>query len=285
MPKKRCVCGQSRIYPLCDGQHADQGWACGGVSRTEANLAVVGSPHLRSLADRLAHRFGGISVHQVGGAVRCERLVIVTDGHELGPLKAAVERVQAEQQQVLGIGLSGEGLGWLFPGATWSRIADDAPAALWSLAEQVLSGEASASVSTSPPALFVSHAVADEGALFPVLTALREHYGVPLFVCADSIPNGAAWKAEIQDHLQRCDRLLYVASQSANASVYCAFEVGVAMALKKPIRIISLDGSSPPSFLQDVQAFDLQRLLIRKPWLTPVDGLLEAFLDAMGEGS
>jgi hypothetical protein len=67
--------------------------------------------------------------------------------------------------------------------------------------------------------------------------------------------------------------------------VYCAFEVGVAMALKKPIRIISLDGSSPPSFLQDVQAFDLQRLLIRKPWLTPVDGLLEAFLDAMGEGS
>ena len=85
----------------------------------------------------------------------------------------------------------------------------------------------------------------------------------------------------IQDHLKRCDLCLFVASEASRDSVFCAFEAGMALALGKPIHLISLDGQSPPVHLQHLQAIDANRLQRRKPWLTPQDALLEASLMAL----
>jgi hypothetical protein len=59
----------------------------------------------------------------------------------------------------------------------------------------------------------------------------------------------------------------------------------MALALGKPIHVISLDGQPPPAHLQHLQAIDADRLQRRKPWLTRQDALLEASLLALNPGS
>lgn len=46
------------------------------------------------------------------------------------------------------------------------------------------------SVASTLASAFLSHAVADENLLIPVVDRLREQYGAKLFLCGDSIPTG-----------------------------------------------------------------------------------------------
>ena len=135
--------------------------------------------------------------------------------------------------------------------------------------------------SASRPRIFVSHAVADEARLFPVLQALREQYGLELFVCADSIPSGHEWQQVIRAQLTQCDLFLIVSSKATVSSVYCAFETGMATALEKPVRVIHLEGDATLPYLSHVQASEIPRLLARKPWLTEDEALLDAVLDGL----
>jgi len=242
-------------------------------------LALVAGASLANLADRLAHRFGGTSVHRPATEIACRRLAILTDGHDIERVRQLSAGIRTEETVVVGVGLPGSLVQWAFPEATFVLIADDSPSILWQSAEAALLAPGnSPAPAQARPRVFLSHSHRDEGALFPAIETLREHFGVPLFVCADSIAPGEGWLEEIQQQLQDCDLFVFIASAQANDSVFCGFEAGMAMALGKAMHVVSLDGQLPPIHLQHLQAIDVQRLRGRKPWLTSLDALLEALL-------
>jgi hypothetical protein len=281
--KKRCVCGLSKVFPLCDGRHQSEGWQCGESRGDTITTAFMASPGLVNLADRLAHRFKGTSLHLCQGAIQCDRLVIITDGHDLEHVQANAARVSCHSRLVLGVGLDEGVLSWAFPDTELISLTDE-PSLLWAAAEHAILRGSGEPASVAAPRIFLSHAVADESIIFPVIESLREHFGIHIFVCADSIPSGSKWRDTINQQLEGCGLFLFMASKHSAQSVFCAFEAGSAIALGKSIRIISLDGSSPPSYLQDVQATDVCRLLKRKPWLTQEAGILESCLTAVTPG-
>lgn len=281
--KKRCVCGRSTSFPLCDGSHQNQGWQCSVVAQVPANMVFVAGPHLVNLADRLAHRFGGVSLNAINGEIRTASLVILCDGADVQWLHNQISRVEAEQVRVIGVGVSIEVLQWAFPDYPCVTISDEKSTSLWRLVVSEVSTEPEKrNTKNVPPKVFVSHAVADEGLLFPVLDVLRKQYGVELFVCADSIPVGDTWHDEIRRQLSTCDVFLLISSPAVVKSTYCAFEVGIATALDKPIRVIALQEDATPSYVAHLQGICVERLLLRKPWLSPDEGLLDAMLDILG---
>ena len=275
--KKRCVCSLSKIFPLCDGRHQSEGWRCGEPSNDIITTAFMASPGLVNLADRLAHRFNGTSLHLSQGDIQCNRLVIITDGHDLDHVRANAARVSSTKRLVLGVGLEKSVLSWAFPDTELISLVDE-PNLLWIAAEQAVLKGSGEPVSVTAPHIFLSHAVDDESIIFPVIENLRDHFGLKIFVCADSIPSGSKWRDEINRQLNHCGLFLFMASQHSAESVFCAFEAGSAMAMGKEIRLINLDGASLPSYFQDVQAMDVCRLLKRKPWLTQEAGILESCL-------
>jgi len=279
--KLRCICGKSKIFPLCDGRHRAAGWRCGEGRETIVSHVFLASPALRNLADRLAHRFQGVSLHHISGSLRCAQLVVLTDGHDLPLIQQQMLRCEAESVRVISIGLHADAAQWAFPGRQVVHIPDGDAMGLWAKVEAAVTTKAGDQTLRERPRVFVSHAVQDESVLFPVIELIREHYGIPLFLCADSIRVGSQWRSRIQTQLDRCERFLYIASPAANVSTYCAFEAGMAMGRHKSIRIVSIDGCPPPAHLQDIQASSVPRLRARKPWLDPDDALTECILNAI----
>ncbi len=243
--------------------------------------AFLADPAYANLADRLADRFQGVSVQQTTGPITCERLVVITSGHGVGAFTSALTRVQSNRQLVLGVGVPPSTLAWALPDASHIHVSDESPLHLWSQVEGALSETPAPFVQTVPPPVFVSHARIDEPALYPVLDTLRERFALDLFVCADSIPVGADWHRSIHDELQRREVLLAIVSQAYLASTFCAFEAGLALGQSKSLRMVSLDGTAPPSHLQHIQSQDVQRLMQRKPWLRETEALLECILIAL----
>jgi hypothetical protein len=280
-PEKRCVCGRSKALPLCDGSHRSAGWTCSPEDEGVLPFAFVASRNLQNLADRMAHRFGGRSIQTPGGSVECQRLVVVTDGQDAEWTASLCAGVVYNSQVVLAVGVAPSVVQWAFPDAVPIEVDEVVAPLIWKRAEAALLSGSAQLVAPPRPKVFLSHSVRDEAALLPVVDTLRDHFSVPFFVCADSIPAGSQWQEEIRGHLGRCDLFVYAASENANASVFCGFEAGFAAGLAKPIRIVSLDGAPPPAHLQHIQAADVPRLRKRKPWLTETDALLDAFLLAL----
>ena len=52
----------------------------------------------------------------------------------------------------------------------------------------------------------------------------------------------------------------------------------MARALQKRVIMISIDGSLPPSYAQDVQMEMISRYRSTRPWLTPEEALVECVL-------
>ena len=269
--------------PLCDGSHRSEGWECSGDTTEVVRFAFAANDNLRNLADRLAHRFQGRSLHSAADSARCERLVLVTDGQDVDALRRISAAVRRTETLVLCIGMDPSVLGWAFPEAICVGIEDETGPLLWTRVQEAVS-ESSPAAAVERPRVFLSHSVLDEQELFPSIEALRNHFGLELFVCADSIPSGSGWHEEIRRRLEACDLFLFVGSEAAAASAFCAFEAGMAFALNKPIHVLSLDGSPPPTHLQSIQAVDVVRLRARKPWLTHADAILEACLTTLGPG-
>jgi hypothetical protein len=267
--------------PLCDGSHRSEGWDCGEATDEVVPLAFVASANLRNLADRLAHRFNGVSLNSVNGTLRSERLVILADGHNLKRLQQWSERCEARERTLIAVGVDPRVIQWAFPGAGFMAVSDYPTESLWHVVESAVLAQPDVTTALVRPAVFLSHSAEDERAIYPIMKVLREQLGVTVFLCADSIPAGAAWREEIRRNLDNCDLFLYIASEQANGSVYCGFEAGMAAGLGKRIRVVSLDGSSPPAHLQDIQAAAVPRLMQRKPWLTRSDAILEATLEAV----
>ena len=101
--------------PLCDGAHKSEGWSCGPAMRTVVEWGFVAGSHYANLAERLAHRFGGVAMHVTRGRIRVERLVVLADNTELDLLSAQVERVDAGRIQVVAIAADPLWIGRSFP--------------------------------------------------------------------------------------------------------------------------------------------------------------------------
>ncbi len=277
---KRCICGRSQKMPLCDGAHRTDGWQCDAADSSVAPVTFAASYSLRNLADRLANRYQGQALHGTNATVVTHRLVLLTDGHDIERLHEITSKVTTDEVIVLSTGAAAESAKWAFPNADCRIVQDGDNLTLWTRTVAALEATGQAFQTRDTPRLFLAHSVADEQRLFPVIDCLRTQYQLPIFVCADSIPPGSDWQREIQEQLDQCDRMLFMASENANQSTFCAFETGLATALQKDIHVINLDGSRLPQHLQQIQATDVQRLLARKPWLTEQDGLLEACLES-----
>ena len=281
--KKRCACGRSQSFPLCDGSHSSEGWTCSALDSLPVQRAFLAGPHLVNLAERLAHGMGGVAVGERHDMVRAVELVVLSDGSDVAWLRTRLETVDASRTKVIGIGLEPNVISWAFPDTECVAVPDDDPSGLWNAVARAVGEAPEALPAHARPRIFLSHAVADEGRIFPVLKTLRDTYGLDIFVCADSIPAGREWQSEIRERLVQCDLFLLLSSRSVVQSTYCAFEVGMATALGKPIRIIHLEERSTPPYLSHVQGGSIPRLLVRKPWLTDEEALLDGILDALGD--
>lgn len=279
-PKRLCICGRSARAPLCDGSHRTEAWSCARVPGPDVPLAFLSDRTYANLADRLAHRFDGVVLEGESRPSRVRRLVVLTGGDALAGLQARVASMPHDTCTVMAIGISSTALGWAFPDAEYTTLSTLSGAALWAEAESFLASGRGVRTRTRRPRVFLSHAHQDEATLFPSVDALRSVHGLDMFVCADSIPGGADWQGTIERELRERDLFLAVISEHAARSTFCAFEAGMAVALDKPLRLVSLDGAPPPAHLQHLQSADVPRLRARKPWLPSDAALVEAMLDA-----
>jgi hypothetical protein len=167
------------------------------------------------------------------------------------------------------------------PNTAIHALADDDLPQLWSGALAALEAESPSKPILLPP-IFLSHAVEDEAEVLPLVQHLRKHAGASVFLCADSIQPGTQWSPSIERELRGCGIFFMVISKASLQSQYCAFEVGMAVALEKPLALLSLDGSPPPAFVQNLQVMDVDRLNRRKPWLLPTEARIECALLALG---
>lgn len=278
MTIKRCVCGRAASFPICDGSHVSDDWRCDAPERIDTCVLATG--HLLSVAERLAHALGAVAVHRLARrppAARC--LIVLTDGSDLDALLAEAARIEAPERRALIVDAPSS-VALAFPGWAVQQVRPATPLELWSALRRAVREEARP-LPLQAPRTFVSHAVADEARLEAPLAALRRR-GVPIFLCADSIPAGAVWHRQIIDALQAAERLVFVLSEASAASSFCAFELGYATARDLPVRIIALDEVAVPAFVQHRQAASVPRLVRRRPWLTAEEALLEALWGALG---
>lgn len=279
MPIKRCVCGRSATFPVCDGSHVSDAWRCD--SAAEVDTCVIAGGHLLSVAERLAHALGAAAAHRLPAMpARVRRLLVLTDGNDLDAILAQAGQVDAQIRRALIVDAPAS-VALAFPGWAVVQVRPASPIELWSALRRAVKADARP-IPRRAPRAFVSHAVADEARLEAPLGALRRR-GVPIFLCADSIPAGAVWHQRILDQLAQADRLIYVLSAASATSSFCAFELGYATARALPVRIVAIDDVAVPAFVQHRQAISVPRLVRRRPWLTPAEALLEALWMALDD--
>jgi hypothetical protein len=243
-------------------------------------LCVLGGHHLRPLAERLAHMQGGVAAHHVRGHIFAKRLIVLSDATDLAHLTLELDRIEAEDRLAVAIDAPAAALSHSLSGWTIRQARARGPLHLWNTLLTALN-----SPSPEPAHLrraFLSHAVADEAQLAPVVDYLRRFTEADPFVCADSIRTGERWRARIAHELAATEVFVLLTSEAAARSTFVAFEAGWATAAEKTIRVISLDGSPPPLFVGHLHVHDLERQRRTKPWLSSQEALLDALLDALG---
>lgn len=281
MPR-RCFCGRSSELPLCDGSHQAEGWRC--RDEAPALACFVASGHLESLAERLAHEHGGRALPRGPAKVEAELAVVLSDGTDAEGLARALERVRAARTVVLSIGVP--------PTAACLRahehvvLADEDALGLARRASTCvaqLRRGASAPAATQPhaaalPRMFVSHAVLDEPSLAPAIEHLRAFYDAQVFLCADTLRPGDDWRRSIDAALREAELFVLVLSKASLKSTYCAFETGQARALGKRIAVVVFEPVPIPRYVEHLAALDLERLMLRKPWLDVTEALVESLV-------
>lgn len=269
----RCICGRSATFPVCDGTHTEEDWTCS--SRTGV-VVVRGGRHLDSAAMRLAHHLGA----RTDTPDRAERLVLLVDAADLVDLRHHAAAVHADRVEVLAVDLPAAAVKAQLPHATVREVQPDTPLRLWHAVRAALD-EAPAPAAPLPRA-FVSHAVADEAVLLPVVDRLRRLAGARLFLCADSLAPGSRWLDGLLEELAAAERFVLVVSAASVGSTFCAFETGWARHAGLPIHAVSLDGTPPPAFVADLQMTDVVRYRAARPWLRDDEALTEVVLEALG---
>ena len=281
--EKRCICGNSKLFPLCDGSHRSKNWSCAGRPGRIAPWCFVAGPHNENLAAKLGAEFRGVAAHTVSGAISAERIVVISEGTDLECVVPMASRVSAPQRIAFAVNVDARVLAHAFPDWPVQAVEGDHSIELWQqIRSACTSGAESPKVTRAKlRSAFVSHAVSDEALIQLPIEYLRRFYQADIFACADSIASGASWHEQILGNLQERDVFVLLASEALLTSTFCAFETGHAMALGKPVALISLDGSPPPVFVQHLQTVDLERQQRLKPWLDREEALLEALLQVL----
>jgi len=273
----RCICGRSETFPVCDGGHQSESWSCDHIG---GGTIVRGGRHLTSAALRLAHHLGARPVDPADPVPeRAQRLVLLVDATDLPDLPTHLSRPTADHVEILAVDLPAAAVQTVAPEATVREVRCPNPLQLWRAVTAALADQPARPAELD--SAFVSHAVADEPLLLPVVDRLRRHAGADLFLCADSLQPGDRWLDRILAELDAARRFLLVVSAASAGSTFCAFETGWARRAGTPIYTVSLDGTPPPAFVGDVQAVDLVRHRAARPWLTPDEALTDVLVDLL----
>lgn len=289
---KLCVCGRSALFPICDESHVAEGWVC-ATDITWANYGFCASYRYENLVRKLAAHYQGVTCLAGEPFPALETLLIIVDGTDLEFPVEANRQIRAKRRLVVTLGIASPFLNGVFPGCqivnlagnnifqSFKRIRMFLDESDGNGQVQDISNVVPMPAEATLKSVFISHAVKDEPLIMPVIDYLRRYFQVDLFTCADSIPASTNWQAEIIDALRAKDIFVVLLSQATSTSHFCSFEIGMAYALKKPIILISLDGSRPPIFVQHLQTVDLTRLERQKPWLDKGDLLLDELLKVL----
>lgn len=280
--KKRCICGSSSKFPICDGKHGSQNWRCSPDELYFHPRIIISSPHYLSLAESLAHKHNLLAFHLKTDVSHCEELIILHDSDDLQPLATYAQKIHHTRRRVISIDcpspdvLNGDppAIRISIESMPFKQFIDAASNAI----NQTVSSDFNI-----PKRLFVSHAVKDEARIMPVINRLREHYRCTVFLCADTIPAGANWQIKIEDELRDSDVVLVMCSKNLNQSTFCAYEVGLAKGMRIPIRPILLDEIPPPIFLQHLNAPSVSRINKTRPWLNESDAIASAVFMTLEE--
>ena len=282
---KRCICGKSAHYPVCDGSHIESGWECKSNSADRVELAIAASSSLQNIAERLAHEFSGWALTSPVSGLQADRLVVLTDGQDLPGLHERLRGLKSERRTLIPIGINTTAASWAFDDFEVVSLGNVPDSALWSAVVAALKTAPKPMADSPRPAVFLSHAIADEPRLVAVVNALRHEFGVQVFSCSDSIRSGSDWQSTIHRHLDESDIFVFVASAEANTSVFCAFESGYALAKGTPVHVIDLDAQGPPSHLGQFQAESVPRKQAIQPWLNAEEAVLDCFLTVLASNS
>jgi len=93
--------------------------------------------------------------------------------------------------------------------------------------------------------LFISYSHRDEGLVMPVLEALKD--ARVRFWFDDSIEAGEDWPKKVAEKLRDSGTVLIFLSGNAVSSQNCVREINYAVARKKPMICVKLDGAEPPA--------------------------------------
>ena len=271
--QKRCICGYAKSFPICDGAHQGRGWSCAQQEDTYTENVVISSFHYRSLAQKWAYHLRG-SIFEDRAITQCDHLWILCDGSNLSYITQQMNMIQAQKTTLVAINISFEHL-HMMSDVDEVRIIDDRKKIpIWTQ----LQLEGVPHKKRTRQKIFLSHSVADEAILGSIVSFLRKGLQHEVFDCSDSILAGSLWYTEITKALKESDIMLCMLSSSFAQSTFCAFEVGMARALDKEIRIISIDDTLPPSYAQDIQMISVPRYQRAHPWLSIEETLLECIL-------
>ena len=276
--KRRCYCGQSKSFPLCDGRHTDLGWSCNYSDEVDPVILMSGSPRSYNLAQKAANHFQGISMLNARRLMFCETFVYFCDGSDYGHWLNFSEKVSAERKILVNMGHHLPHPGdedWLV-----YSLSEDEIHPLIEL-DEIIKGRLNSLELETSKKIFISHSVDDEAQLENIVRSLRRYLGWEVFVCSDSIRSGP-WFDQIKAELKNSNFQLFFISETTNRSVFCAFEAGLGLAWDKPIALVSLDGSKPPIYLQHLQMWDSVRLRQNKPWLNSEEILMDCVLKSVG---
>jgi hypothetical protein len=277
---RRCVCGRSRTFPLCDGNHVSTGWSCAVQEKITIERCFIAGGNYVSLAEKLAHHYNAVSAHSQEDRISCDELIILCDGTNLDRIHKEMSRIQYQKQRLLVIGVPIEVVRKAFPDSDVQQSVSDDFSILWIECKRALEAPKNmdGNQSQTYQSIFVSHAVEDEAVLLPIVDYIRAYFEVDLFLCTDSILSGSNWYQTIVENLERAEKVLAINSASFGRSTFCAFEIGMARSQNKQLSIINLDSSPVPAHMQDIQSQFLDRVRKNKPWLTVKEALSEVFL-------
>lgn len=275
--RSRCICGRSGSFPLCDGSHQDEDWAC--AAEPSAGVVVVAGPALANLARRLAAKLRGMALTVGDAPIRATRLVVLTDGTELDHLRPLASAVGSVQTRVVAVGVDPALVGTAFGGVV-SGVEDGPGPVVWRRVLAALEAPGEPVVSTSRR-WFMSHASADEALLEPLVAYLRSELGLDVFLCSDSLVAGQRWHDDIVAALHAADAVIFALSAASAQSVFCAWELGWAAGRGTPVRVVRLDETPPPAPIQHLHLSDAVRFARNRPWLDADEARLLAMLDAL----
>ena len=275
MTVKRCICGRSNSFPICDGTHGSQNWNCTPSSFTKT--IVLTCPHYHSFGEWLSYQHQGIAAHQqIGG--QCEELIIVHDGCNMALLQQQILQIPHQRQR------------WLH---THDVLPKDWPTSATSkhfhlpvedLNIASFSWDKATPISALPRQtykIFASHAILDEKILTPAIDVLQTQYQQAVFYCRKSIPLGELWQNQIENELHNTHIVWAFISKNFLQSTFCAFEIGYAKALHKRIIPIVLDDSPIPAYIQEYNALYHSRHEMLQPWLNESEVILDMCLTVL----